>query len=66
MAGISQVQVDRYTSGGSTWTKQSWAQYVRIVLIGGGGSGGGGPKIPPHQLFLAAAEGAGQVLLIWF
>ena len=45
MPKISQIKVEKFTSGTSaTWTKEPWAQYVRLVLIGGGGSGGGGSK----------------------
>jgi hypothetical protein len=40
--GTSQAsQVDTFTTSG-TWTKQSWAKEVRIIVIGAGGSGGSG------------------------
>jgi hypothetical protein len=44
MAAKSQVKVTKLTSGSGTFSKQPWAQAIRLVLIGGGGSGGGGDK----------------------
>src|SRR6476620_3673005 len=50
------IKVEKFTSGtAQTWTKEPWAEMIRVVLIGGGGPGGGGAK----RIAASTATGGG-------
>jgi len=49
----SPVNTQTFSSNG-TWVKPTWAQFVKVVLVGGGGGGGGGKGATA-----AAIEGGG-------
>lgn len=42
---VAKIQIDTYTTAGSTtWTKPSWAKWVKVIAVGGGGGGGSGAR----------------------
>ena len=61
------IKFERFTSGtAATWTKETWAQLVRVVLIGGGGSGGGAACVRRPRPQVVAQVGAELPALIAF
>jgi hypothetical protein len=37
------IKIEKFITGtAQTWTKESWAQEISLILIGGGGPGGDG------------------------
>src|SRR5574343_468794 len=47
------------TTGAGTWTKPSWAKFVKVVCIGAGGGGGGGGSAAAAAIKMGGAGGGG-------
>ena len=56
-----QIRTDVYelADTGATWTKQSWAKSIDVLLIGGGGGGGGGARGGTGVAVSGGSGGAG-------
>jgi hypothetical protein len=59
------IKFERFTTAGTaqTWTKESWAKSVRIILIGGGGPGGGGGRYAAATSASGGAGGGGGAVI---
>lgn len=63
---VAKIQIDTYTTAGSTtWTKPSWAKFVKIILVGGGGGGGSGKRDATTLGRGGGAGGTGSAIVSW-
>jgi hypothetical protein len=61
---VAQVKIDTYTTAGSTtWTKPSWAKFVKVIAIGGGGGGGSGARRATTSARGGGGGGAGGAMV---
>src|SRR5258707_607467 len=67
-ADVSTIKIEKFTTGsGATWTKESWAQKIEVILIGGGGPGGGGARrLNANAASGGAGGGGGSIVRLMF